>query len=367
MSSLINLLQVEAVRAQGYKPKSSKPYIDLTSQATANLDNHFSDHATYVAQLWQDHGGADLVAKWFVVEQANFDLNLVRPGRAFPPANLQNIHIAIMPCGETWEGVSNIAITKLQAWAEAQNCLIFKSPSDLGQGFHQSPCQAVGDNIITIASSTTGSETAGMPPIDLFFPVDWNSYAQPAALSVGGVFAFVDWLLRNTNWDPKMAKTLLLSTAQADSKGRKTLNGGAALAQAKLHYGPPAPLPLPPMPAPTPTPTPAPQPVTPPAPVTPPPSTGAKPVISQFDHGVTSAWSGPGNDTTTLFFRVSGADSVVITDPKGVTRDVTGRTNIKVTGKYSGGSTFILIASNAFGSSSLTHSQVHGCFAPDDL
>lgn len=371
---LISLLQVEAVRenTNAYKPQSAKLFIDITSPDSQKVLTGISDHATYVAQLWQAGGCGDLVAKWYICEEGNFDLNLVHPGHAFPPQTLQNIHLVIEPCGESWEGVSPIAITKLQPWAESVNALVIKSPSDLGQGFHQSPCQAVGANILTVASSTTGSETAGMPPVDLYFPVDWNSYVQPSILAAGALLPLIDWILQNAiPWSPAAIRTLLISTAHTDAQGRKILSGTAALTQAKALYGKPVPPPAPPVIVPPVPPAPPVTPVTPPTPpvITTPtgqPATGSKPVITRFDHGVTSAWSGPGANATTFYFGATGADKLTLVDPKGTKRDVTGRTSFIATGQYSGGSMWTLIADNAFGSVSLQENKVHGCIASAD-
>jgi hypothetical protein len=379
---IINLLQVEAVRkgTKAYKPRSPKSFIDLTSSASQTFLPDISDHATAVAQLWQDHGGSALVANYYVCEQGNFEVNILRAGKTFPALSSPPVHIAIFPCGENWEGVSNYAVQKLQLWAASVGALVLKSPPDAGQGFYQSPCQAVGDNILNVASSTTGSEMSAQPPVDLYFPVDWNSYAQPSMLSAGGILVLLDWLFQNKiSYAVKDLKALLIASASKDSHGRPTLNGGAALAMAKAKYAAaPIPIPAPPAPpvvitppAPTPTPTPVPPtPVVTPPPVTTPTGqtgTGSKPVILKFNHGVSSAWSGPGANATTFSFAATGADTLTLVDPKGIKKDVTGKTSCIATGVYIASNTWTLIAENKFGSASLTEVAVHGCFSPADL
>lgn len=362
---LINILQLESVRkgTSGYKPRSAKPYTDVSLPGTKEVNPNFSDHATYVAQLWQANGCADLVANYYVCNLSDFDFSLAMPTRGIAPGTFGQVHIVIAPAGEGWQAVSNVSISKLQAWCEAHNALFIKSPPDLGQGFYQFPCQSVGNNILTVASSTTGSETAGMPPVDLYFPTDWNSYVQPSLLSTGGLLQLVDWILQNgLDYSPAQLRQLLNSDAGANSAGQKIFNAGAVLAALKSAHpsAPPQPLPpvvLPPAPPPvTQPPVAVPPPVT-PAPVT----TPALPTIARFDIGVSSAWSSP-TQPTIFNIQTNGATIVTLTDPKGITKDVTGQAQVQVEGIYSNGSIWMLSAKNSAGATTKQFNYVHGCF-----
>lgn len=358
---LVNLLQVEYCRAgtKGYKPKSSKPYTDLTIPATQQVMPDYSDHATYVAQLWQQYGAGALVKDWFVCEATNWEVNYLKAGKTLPPVKGPNVHLVIMPYGmnATWTGTDKYgSCTKLQQWAEANNAIVFKSPPDAGMGFYQSPGQAVGANLITVASSTTGSNLTNQPPVDIYFAQDWNSYAEPALLAAGLMIPVVQWILENGfPWEPQVIARFIKASVHEDNVGRPMYSATALQSIVKTHYqpfnvlpqpAPPAPVVVPPEPA--------------PAPVVPPPIIGL-PSIQRFDHGVSNAWT---DDThpSIFYIQVSNADTVTLTDPKGVTQDVTGKSQVSVTGKYSGGCSWTLKATNKNGTTSKTEVAVHGCF-----
>src|SRR3569833_2381588 len=129
MTALVNLLQIEYVRkgTRGYKPNRSKTFIDISAAGTQSIDTEFSDHATFVALLWQDHGGIDLVNNWYISEAVCWEIHNLRAGKTLAPLVGPNVHLVIAPYGlsATWSGTCVYeACTKLQQWAQAQNALV---------------------------------------------------------------------------------------------------------------------------------------------------------------------------------------------------------------------------------------------------
>lgn len=369
----VKFLQVEAVRkgTKAYKPRSSKPFIDLTIPQTQGVYPDISDHATMVASLWQAHGAGDLVDVWYVIEQMNWENAYLHGNKTTDPLPCP-AHLVIEPCGSSLVGLSVGAVQKLNQSLILGNALDLVSPPDAGQGFYYSPCMATGSNILRVASSTTGSDMAGMPPIDVYFPTDWNSYVQPCMCAVLGLIPIFDWLLQNTI--PYLAsdiKTIVIATAVADSLGRKIFNGTAAFAAVKAKYAPVVlPPPLPPEPTPVtinPPPVTAPpttttsNPTSTPAPTQTTSPNGVSPTITRFDIGVSSAWSSK-TAPTTFNIQTVDADRVTLTDPKGVMQDVTGKSQVEVEGVYTASSTWTLNAVNVYGTAHKDLNYVHGCF-----
>lgn len=364
---LVTLLQIEIARegTRGYRPRSSKPYTELTVDFVQKAYPDYSDHATQVAALWQDHGAGDLVKTWLVCEAQDWEEKFLNAGKTFPPLACP-AHLVIAPYGMSLQGVTPDSIKKLNDALVAGNSLMLVSDPDAGQNFYQSPCQAVGSNILHAASSTTGSNTFNMPPVDLYFPVAWNSYVQPSMCSLGLIQIF-DWLLNNSiNYLASDVLKWVVGAFAKDAQGRPTFNGSSAMAAVKAKYS--APL-TPPTPPPTVLPTAAPPPAPPastPVTTTDKQPAGSQlsavtPTVTRFDNGVSSAWSSASQPTT---FNIATLDatSVTLTDPRGVTRDVTGKNQVVVTGTYTAGDVWILNAINAAGHASKTHSGVHGCF-----
>lgn len=351
---LINLLQVEIAREGvplGYRPKSTFPYTDLTTPGTTEVQSNISDHATYVAGYWQDHGGAAFVDNWYLCELSNFDLGLKSPNRVPNLAALASVDLVIIPGAQNWESVSNFGIQLLQPWAEKLNALVLKSPPDAGQPFYQFPSQAVGENILTVGSSTTGSDMVNQPPIDLYFPVGYNSYVQPAMLPAG-MFAIWDWLKRNAiKYRANDIVAILKQTALKDASGRVMFNASGALAEVKANYGatvavpPPPPPPVTVIPPPVATPTPT------------PPSDLVPAAILSFSSN--AAWA-----PVTFNWSATGT-KLMLTDPKGQTKDVTGMTSLTASTSYSppnyGVPYFTLHAIGSDGAEVIKTIVAHGC------
>lgn len=311
----VRILQTEYPRNNAYRPDASKvgfPILDLTNAQEQALMPGFSDHGTEVAQIIIAGEAAGLIESPLMVMEAvawmypniadkAYSLNA---GRTTPPypAKWHLINCSWGGTDQLWE---NDILTKAALQNERDNVLGICSVADAGMGVMRLLGSINSPNWVIVGSSTTGSVFAPGQVIQLWEPIDWNSFAEPTCLEV--FTAAVHWCLNNApNYKASDIKRLAISTANVHSDGRAFPNYGALMLALHDLYT----VTLPPV---------QPNPIEPiPVPVTPPP-TPVPPIIAMSTAKINSFTHSAGWAPSRLTFSVSGAVSLTLTDPTGAT------------------------------------------------